>query len=172
MRYLTKRQLTPVEAAVAAALAVSSVAGTAMAQERQLEEIVVTTERRVATEATTAISMEVLTDDFLAENQIKDLIDLQNAVPALQFFQNGSYVQANVRGVGNPSRGGPSEQVGVPVFFDGATQGEEMGIASGIFDVTSIAVLRGPQATFVGQGAEGGAILINSERPKFDGLNG
>ena len=142
------------------------------AQERQLEEIVVTAERRVASEATTAISVEVLTEAFIAENQIKDIIDLQNAVPALQFFQNGSYVQANIRGVGNPSRGGPSEQVGVPVFFDGATQGEEMGIASGFFDVSTIEVLRGPQATFVGQGAEGGAILINSARPNFDGLNG
>ena len=114
----------------------------------------------------------MLTDSFIAENQIKDIIDLQNAVPALQFYQNGSYVQANIRGVGNPSTGGPSEQVGVPVFFDGATQGEEMGIASGFFDIAGIEVLRGPQATFVGQAAAGGAILINSARPNFDGLNG
>jgi iron complex outermembrane receptor protein len=108
----------------------------------------------------------------LASNGIKDIIDLQNAVPSLQFFQNGSYVQANIRGVGNPSTGGPSEQVGVPVFFDGATQGEEMGIANGFFDVGDVQVLRGPQATFVGQAAAGGAILINSARPNFDGLNG
>ena len=60
----------------------------------------------------------------------------------------------------------------MPVFFDGATQGEEMGIASGFFDVSGIEVLRGPQATFVGQGAEGGAILINAARPDFDGLSG
>ena len=166
-------------AGVAAVLAGIAAAGSrpALGQEGenrpgQLEEILVTAERRVATEATTAISVEVLTDDFIAENQIKDIIDLQNAVPALQFFQNGSYVQANIRGVGNPSRGGPSEQVGVPVFFDGATQGEEMGIASGFFDVSGIEVLRGPQATFVGQAAAGGAILINSARPNFDGLNG
>jgi len=162
--------------AAAVAIACGSAPGKAFAQEErrasELEEIVVTAERRTNTEATTAISVEVLTDAFIAENQIKDIIDLQNAVPSLQFFQNGSYVQANIRGVGNPSRGGPSEQVGVPVFFDGATQGEEMGIASGFFDIQSIEVLRGPQATFVGQAAAGGAILINSERPNFDGLNG
>jgi iron complex outermembrane receptor protein len=146
--------------------------GAALAQDRQLEEVVVTAERRANAEATTAISIEVLTDDFISENQIKDIIDLQNAVPALQFFQNGSYVQANIRGVGNPSRGGPSEQVGVPVFFDGATQGEEMGIAGGFLDVAGVEVLRGPQATFVGQAAAGGAILINSARPNFEGLNG
>lgn len=158
--------------AIGVAIACGVGSGAAFGQSRELEEIVVTAERRLNSEATTAISIEVLTDDFLAENQIKDIIDLQNAVPALQFFQNGSYVQANIRGVGNPSRGGPSEQVGVPVFFDGATQGEEMGISSGFFDVSAVEVLRGPQATFVGQAAAGGAILINSSRPNFDGLNG
>lgn len=175
MRYLAKKQPKPLEIAIASAIAMSSLgAGTAFAQNqgRQLEEIVVTTERRATTEATTAISMEVLTGTDLAANQIKDIIDLQNQVPSLQFFQNGSYVQANIRGVGNPSTGGPSEQVGVPVFFDGATQGEEMAIASGFFDVGDVQVLRGPQGTFVGQSAAGGAILINSARPNFDGLNG
>lgn len=160
-------------AALAVAVGIAcSASKSAFAQPGQLEEIIVTAEKRTNTEATTAISIEVLTDDFIASNQIKDIIDLQNAVPALQFYQNGSYVQANIRGVGNPSTGGPSEQVGVPVFFDGATQGEEMGIASGFFDVAGIEVLRGPQATFVGQGAEGGAILINAARPNFDGLSG
>jgi iron complex outermembrane receptor protein len=139
---------------------------------RQLEEIIVTTQIRENVESTMPISIEVLTPDDLARNDIKDIIDLQNAVPGLQFFQNGSYVQANVRGVGNPSTGGPSEQVGVPIFFDGATQGEEMGIAAGFFDLGDIQVLRGPQATFVSQAAAGGAILINSARPNFDGLNG
>lgn len=177
-RFVVKRTVSHVTTVAMLTGGVASLgAGIALAQEdnnpsRELEEIVVTAERRVETEATTAISIEVLTDDFLASNQIKDIIDLQNAVPALQFFQNGSYVQANIRGVGNPSRGGPSEQVGVPIFFDGATQGEEMGIASGFFDVAGIEVLRGPQATFVGQAAVGGAILINSERPHLDGFDG
>lgn len=170
MRILHRKQRTPLEIAVATVLCIG--AGTALAQERRLEEVIVTTERRAATEATTAISMEVMSADDIAVNQIKDIIDLQNAVPGLQFFQNGSYVQANIRGVGNPSTGGPSEQVGVPVFFDGATQGEEMALASGFFDVGDVQVLRGPQATFVGQSAAGGAILINSARPNFDGLNG
>ena len=178
MTYSLEGTRRPLAEAIAAAIVTSAVgSGAAFAQEgaqspRELEEILVTTERRLASEATLAISVEVLTGDDLASNQIKDIIDLQNAVPSLQFFQNGSYVQANIRGVGNPSTGGPSEQVGVPVFFDGATQGEEMALASGFFDVGDVQVLRGPQATFVGQSAAGGAILINSARPNFDGLNG
>ena len=177
MKYQGIRRPVLRQVSVGVAVAMSGMAAvTANAQQtgaqRELEEILVTTERRLASEQTTAISMEVLTPDDLANQQIKDIIDLQNAVPGLQFFQNGSYVQANVRGVGNPSRGGPSEQVGVPVFFDGATQGEEMALASGFFDIRDVQVLRGPQGTFVGQSAAGGAILINSERPNFDGLNG
>jgi outer membrane receptor protein involved in Fe transport len=171
MKYLSKKRPVPVSSVLATSIlsALASYSGIAVGQERQLEEIVITTERRTTTEDTTAISMEVLTDEFIADNQIKDIIDLQNAVPNMQFFQNGSYVQANIRGVGNPSTGGPSEQVGVPVFFDGATQGEEMSLASGFFDVENVQVLRGPQATFVGQAAAGGAILINSARPDLSG---
>lgn len=173
----------PLTKAIAAAIAaMGGGTGGVLAQEgqliqgaqpqRALEEIIVTTERRAATQATLPMSMEVLTGVDLASSQIKDIIDLQNQVPALQFFQNGSYVQANIRGVGNPSTGGPSEQVGVPIFFDGGTQGEEMALASGFFDVGDVQVLRGPQATFVGQAAAGGAILINSARPDLDGLHG
>jgi len=171
MKYSRHKRAVPVSTVLATSIlsALASYSGVALGQDRQLEEIVITTERRTTTEDTTAISMEVLTDEFIADNQIKDIIDLQNAVPNMQFFQNGSYVQANIRGVGNPSTGGPSEQVGVPVFFDGATQGEEMSLASGFFDVENVQVLRGPQATFVGQAAAGGAILINSARPDFSG---
>jgi len=171
MKYLLKKKPVPVFSVLATSIvsALASYPGIVFAQDRQLEEIVITTERRTTTEDTTAISMEVLTDEFIADNQIKDIVDLQNAVPNMQFYQNGSYVQANIRGVGNPSTGGPSEQVGVPVFFDGATQGEEMSLASGFFDVENVQVLRGPQATFVGQSAAGGAILINSARPDFSG---
>ena len=171
MKYLPNKRPVPVSTVLATSIlsALASYSGVAVGQDRQLEEIVITTERRTTTEDTTAISMEVLTDEFIADNQIKDIVDLQNAVPNMQFFQNGSYVQANIRGVGNPSTGGPSEQVGVPVFFDGATQGEEMSLASGFFDIENVQVLRGPQATFVGQSAAGGAILINSARPDFSG---
>ena len=74
----------------------------ALAQERQLEEIVVTTEHRAASEAVTAISKEVLSGTDLAAADIKDIADLQNAVPSLQVIQNGLYVQANIRGAGKP----------------------------------------------------------------------
>jgi iron complex outermembrane receptor protein len=145
----------------------------ALAQERTLEEIVVTTERRAATEAVTAISMEVLGADDLAANDIKDLIDLQNAVSNVQFNNNGLYSgQPNIRGVGNPSTGGPLEQVGIPTIFDGAWNGDSVNLGSAFFDIADIQILRGPQATFIGQSAVGGAILVNSARPNFEGLNG
>jgi iron complex outermembrane recepter protein len=145
----------------------------ALAQDRTLEEIVVTTERRAATQAVTAISMEVLSADDLGANDIKDLIDLQNAVSNVQFNNNGLYSgQPNIRGVGNPSTGGPLEQVGIPTIFDGAWNGDSVNLGSGFFDIADVQILRGPQATFIGQSAVGGAILVNSARPNFEGLNG
>jgi iron complex outermembrane receptor protein len=117
--------------------------------------------------------MEVLSPEDLATNQVVGFEDLQNEVPNLQFNTNGfGWAQANIRGVGNPSSGGPFEQVGVPIIQDGGAQGEEISLGGAMMDVGNVQVLRGPQGTFIGQSAAGGAILVTSARPNFDGVNG
>ena len=37
------------------------------------------------------------------------------------------------------------------------------------YDIASIEVLRGPQGTFVGQNATGGAVFVNTNDPIIDG---
>jgi iron complex outermembrane receptor protein len=182
--YIQRKQ--PIALAVAAAVAMSCSYKSVLAQEgaddeeessnnqaNTFDEQVIVTERRATTESKTAISMEVLTAEDLASNQIVGFEDLQNEVPNLQFNTNGfGWAQANIRGVGNPSSGGPFEQVGVPIIQDGGAQGEEISLGGAMFDVGDVQVLRGPQGTFIGQSAAGGAILVTSARPNFDGVNG
>ena len=178
------RKVKPLALAISTAIAMSGSAMSVLAQEgsdqeesdqqgpTRVEQVIVT-ERRRTTESKTAISMEVLTGDDLAANQVVGFEDLQNEVPNLQFNTNGfGWAQANIRGVGNPSSGGPFEQVGVPVIQDGGSQGEEISLGGAMMDVGDVQVLRGPQGTFIGQSAAGGAILVTSARPNFDGVNG
>jgi iron complex outermembrane recepter protein len=173
MKYRSKNQPKPLAIAVATAIAMGC-AGSSVTFAQEIEELVIQAELRDTTESTTAISMEVMTAEDLASNQVKDLEDLQKSIPNVQFNTNGAgWAQANIRGVGNPSNGGPNEQVGVPILIDRASQGEEIGLGGGfMFDVGNVQVLRGPQGTFIGQSATGGAILVNSARPNFDGVNG
>ncbi len=136
-----------------------------------LEEIIVTAERRANTEQTTSISMEVLSGDDLADQQVRTVTDLQNEVPSLQIQAAGLSNFVNIRGVGN-NISSPDVQMGVQVVTDGFTQGEPMGLNGAFLDVGSVEVLRGPQGMFIGQSAAGGAILINSANPNFRGVNG
>ena len=60
----------------------AGLAGTAMAQ-AELEEIIVTAERRAATVLTSALSIEVFTADDLAQDRLDTVMDLQEATPNL-----------------------------------------------------------------------------------------
>ncbi len=159
----------------AAILAVLASAGTmefaAAAEAPALEEIIVTAERRANSEQTTAISMDVLTGEALAESRTQTISDLQNATPSLVINTNGISQVVNIRGIGN-SATTPTVTVGVGIYTDGLMAGETQNIGSAYFDVDTIEVLRGPQGTFVGQASTGGAIRINSQRPNFNGVNG
>ena len=162
----------PLAASIAAAVAMTSMLGSGSAYgQRAIEEVVITAERREATEQTTSISMEVFTGEDLRENGIREVRDLQNAMPGIQIQDNGNGSDVNIRGVGT-SVFSPDVQMGVQIVNDGLVHGEPMGLNGAFFDVGTIEVLRGPQGTFIGQSAAGGAILINSANPDFDGLHG
>jgi iron complex outermembrane receptor protein len=156
---------------IAAVVAIALIGPTGALAQRTIEEVVVTAERRDATEQTTSISMEVFTGEQLRESGIRQVRDLQNAMPGIQIQDNGNGSDVNIRGVGT-SVFSPDVQMGVQIVNDGLVHGEPMGLNGAFFDVGTIEVLRGPQGTFIGQSAAGGAILINSANPDFDGVHG
>ncbi len=99
-------------------------------------------------------------------------MDLERATPNLTIAHTGGGTQSvNIRGVGN-SVVNPNIQPGVAIFQDGLIMAETIVIQSAFLDVGTIEVLRGPQGTFVGQSSTGGAVMINSASPNFDGING
>ncbi len=139
---------------------------------QELEEIVVTAERRETSELTTPISLEVFTAEGLSADRLQTVADLENATPNLTVNMTGfTALSVNIRGVGN-SVVNPNIQPGVAVFQDGLLMAETVVLQQGFLDVGTIEVLRGPQGTFVGQSSTGGAIRINSVPPDFDGVSG
>ena len=152
-------------------IAISSlVSGSAVAQE--LEEIVVTAERRATSEMSTPISLEVFTAESLSADRLQTVEDLEKATANLTVNMTGFTAQSvNIRGVGN-SVVNPNIQPGVAVFQDGLLMAETVVLQQGFLDVGTIEVLRGPQGTFVGQSSTGGAIRINSVLPDFNGVSG
>ncbi len=59
----------------------------------------------------------------------------------------------------------PSRDQGVGVYVDGVYLGRAQGLATALYDVERIEVLKGPQGTLFGRNTEGGAISIVTARP-------
>jgi iron complex outermembrane receptor protein len=151
-------------------------AGTARAQEasavaqEQLQEVVVTAQRRVENLQTTPIAATVLDATSLDRKSVTDISDLQNASPALSITNFGVVSFVNIRGEGLDSNS-PQVVPGVATYRDGLWQ-PPVGTSSSFYDVGSVEVLRGPQGTFVGSNSTGGAIFINSNSPSLEDQSG
>ena len=161
---------------LACTTALAIVPGVAFAQDgngRADEDdvIVVTAERRAENIQDVPISIVALSGDTLRERGVDNLNDLTAEVPSLSFVDNGNTKYLNIRGVG-VTESAPNQTVGVAVHLDGAYIAREFTFADAFFDLESIQVLRGPQGTYSGQNASGGAIFIESARPVLGSVAG
>ncbi|HEX4024314.1 MAG TPA: TonB-dependent receptor [Steroidobacteraceae bacterium] len=137
----------------------------------QLQEVVVTAERRATDVMSTAISVDAVSGAALSDKQMVTVSDLQLSVPDYQVNQTGLYDSINIRGIGNNAIT-PTIQPGVAVFHDGLLAPETVGIDTPFYDIADTEVLRGPQGTLVSAASTGGSVQINSNDPNFRGING
>jgi iron complex outermembrane receptor protein len=138
----------------------------------KLEAIVVTAERRSTDLQTTAIAATVLSGDDLTKRNINTVDTLAFTTPSLTVQSSGENALINIRGIGK-SDGGAQDSSGVLIYRDGVSTTPN-GLISDepYYDIASIEVLRGPQGTFAGQNATGGAIFINETNPSLDRFGG
>ncbi|MEM1229252.1 MAG: TonB-dependent receptor [Pseudomonadota bacterium] len=135
---------------------------------RQIEEVLVTAEKREASTQDTSISITAFQGEFLQDFGIRNQEDLANFIPATTIQP----YDVAVRGIGRSFRALGGDP-GIATYFDGVYS-EDFGIAStegGLYDIERIEVLRGPQGTLYGRNAVGGAINFISKSPtdEFEG---
>jgi iron complex outermembrane recepter protein len=138
----------------------------------KLEAIVVTAERRSTDLQTTAIAATVLSGEDLTKLNINTVDTLAFHTPSLTVQSSGTSALINIRGIGK-SDGGAQDSSGVLIYRDGVSTTPN-GLISDepYYDIASVEVLRGPQGTFAGQNATGGAIFINEANPTLDRFGG
>src|SRR3984885_8791399 len=155
-------------------------AGVAIAQQSrsdtgQLEEIVVTAEKREATIETTAISLTAVTGADIVNRGFTDLASLMQTVPGVSIRTSGpGMTEFEMRGVA--SNGGNSPTVGfyfddTPLTAAAATNEGKIVISPDLYDLNRVEVLRGPQGTLYGSSSMGGTIKVIPNAPdpsKFD----
>ncbi len=132
----------------------------------KLEEIIVTAQRRTQSLQHVATSATVLTSDVLEQKGVGDLYKLQYAAPAVTISGFGSANIFNIRGIGR-SQVDIDVPSGVVIYRDGAPTLAGYFQNEPYFDMDSVQVFRGPQGTFVGKSAAGGAVFINTKDPEL-----
>jgi outer membrane receptor protein involved in Fe transport len=134
-------------------------------QRRQIEEVVVTAERREATVSDTSISITAFTSEMIEDMGIQGADDLVEYIPATT---RDAY-DIRIRGVGRNFRALGGDP-GVATYYNGVFS-PDFGIAASenaLYDLERVEVLRGPQGTLYGRNAVGGALNYVTRRPTFD----
>jgi iron complex outermembrane receptor protein len=145
-------------------------------EQEKLEEIVVTARRREENMQKVPIAITAVSQTTLQENNVTSLLQLQYLVPSMSAYavtyrDNPTF---SIRGVG-ASIGGVAPGVvtylnEIPIAAPAAGVGTATGLNGPglLFDLENVQVLKGPQGTNFGQNAVGGAVLLQTARPKDD----
>ncbi len=131
-------------------------------------EVVVTAERRSTSLQKTAIAATVLTGKDLIKNGVFTVDQLQFVSPSLTVNNFGQGNDFDIRGIGKGEHN-TQTGTGVVTYRDGAATFPGYFQEEPYFDVASVEVLRGPQGTFSGQNATGGAVIVNTQNPVING---
>jgi iron complex outermembrane receptor protein len=137
-------------------------------QAAQLDEVVVTAQRRSENLQKTPLTISAVTGEKLESQGIKTVVDLANQVPALQITSSGAgAAQIFLRGIGSTN----TTEVGDPAVayhIDGIYIARSTSVGALFYDIDRVEVLRGPQGTLYGRNATAGAINVITKQPKFD----
>ena len=136
----------------------------------QIEEIVVTAQKREENLQDTPIAITVFTEESLEGRMINDISKLADFTPNVIFdtttpisgLSNGAAVF--IRGVGQLDFGLTTDP-GVGTYIDGVYSSRAVGGVLDVVDIERIEILRGSQGTLFGRNTIGGAINITTKRP-------
>ncbi len=135
--------------------------------DRDIEEIIVTAQKRAERLIDVPISIVAMSSDQLRKRKISGIDDLAAAVPGLAIESSGGgRRQITLRGVGNVF--GSSSLIGVYLDEASVTSMPSTQLDLRTYDLERVEVLRGPQGTLYGEGSAGGTIRFITRDPVLD----
>jgi iron complex outermembrane receptor protein len=133
-----------------------------------VQEVVVTAERRTINLQKAPVAASVLSGSDLAQKGIVTVDQLQTAMPSVTIENFGQGNDFEIRGIGKGTTNSATP-VGVVTYRDGVATFPGYYQEEPYYDIASLEVLRGPQGTFAGQNATGGALFITEKNPVIGG---
>src|SRR5450631_708289 len=142
----------------------------------ELQEIIVTAEKRESTVQATPIAMTALSAGDLTGENITSIQDLVGAIPGISLRTAGpGQTEYEMRGLA--SSGGSVATVGfyideTPLSASAVALNGRTVIDADLFDLNRTEILRGPQGTLYGAGSMGGTIKLVTNPPKLHSFEG
>ena len=158
--------------AIALTLPFISFANLSFAQEKSLEEVVITATYRETNAMDTPLSIDAIGEDAMEQLGAESLEDIFRSSAGLNLFTDGiGRSRIIIRGINSQDIAYPGAQMGATtgVYLDDVpiTSGisGSYGSAGDTFDLNRVEVLKGPQGTLFGEASQGGTIRYIYNKP-------
>jgi iron complex outermembrane receptor protein len=164
------------EPPVAEAPAETASADSAQAPEASAE-IVVTARRRAENLQDVPIAVTAFSGEALTERNVDTIDQVARFTPNIRFDTAAQLSGASfnptvfIRGVGSNDFAIFTDP-GVGFYIDGVYYARSIGAVTDAVDLESVQVLRGPQGTLFGRNTIGGAVIIETAKPRLNEVSG
>jgi iron complex outermembrane receptor protein len=135
-----------------------------------LEEIVVTAQKKSEDLQKASIAVDVVSGEQLANSGVKNVVDLQDLVPAVRFIA-ADQMTVQIRGLGTINDN-PGVSSAVGYAQDGVYLAHPPAVTPVLIDLQRVEVLLGPQGTLYGRNTNAGVINFISRDPSTDAVSG
>jgi iron complex outermembrane receptor protein len=131
----------------------------------QVEEVVVTAERRSERLIDVPAAISVVTAQDIQDKHLIALADIAREVPNVVISTSSLFPDPTIRGVGSAADGNPGFAPASTTYVDEVYQGRDRATNIPLAGISQIEVLRGPQGTLYGKNTIAGAINITTQKP-------
>ena len=133
----------------------------------QIEEVVVTAQKREENLQNTPLAISALTSASMEKLGVSDFTNIAKTVPSLTLtpYPSGDIVILFMRGQGVADPMQVTSDGSVGLYLDGFYISRSQGALFDLADLERVEVLRGPQGTLYGRNTTGGAVNLISKEP-------
>lgn len=139
--------------------------GSASTADGQLNEIIVTAQRRNENIQDVPIAIVAVTADTLVASGATNIQDIKMVAPGVEVQSNNGSALPIIRGVGSKAVGAGIENP-VAIYVDGVYYAAATASLFSFNNIERLEVLKGPQGTLFGRNATGGLIQIITRDPR------
>ncbi len=165
--HLPQTPFKPSPLAQGVALAIlSGIAAQPRAENRVLEEVVVTATKRSESVQDVPLAISALTGDFIREVNLNDVKDLVSYTPGVSGNSQDSFIDAiSVRGIRTQDFGVGGDP-SAAFFKNDLYEGRNGSAVTSLYDMERAEILRGPQGFLFGRNSIGGAFSVHTAKAR------